>query len=301
MAITGEYDAPIHITGSMITVQSGARISSVINSTPSSLLVGASIIGLTPVSVSFPTNQNVSGSVVAFPSSTWPGSVVAQVSNFPTNQNVSGSVISQVSNFPTTQNVSGSVISQVSNFPTTQNVSGSVVAVQGIWSGSVLAQQLGARTTSVVSSNPSSLLTGNYGFVNNTLSSFLGGNNSWNQQVNDSAGRTIIKPFVADDTAAFRYAAAVNTTSVTLIRASAIGLRSYVTDFIVANKGIGSTLVTIQGGNGTAMSYALIRPGDTVYVTGFNVPPQTAAGVDLVYTQQQVQSILVMVNGYQAP
>ena len=96
--------------------------------------VGASLIGLSPVSVSnFPTTQNVSGSVAAF--------VVGNASVITVSQGsvavaiVSGSVAVttgnssvQVLNFPTNQSVSGAV--SVSNFPTTQNVSGSAVAME---------------------------------------------------------------------------------------------------------------------------------------------------------------------------
>lgn len=53
------------IIGTVPITQSGLRITSVISSTPSSMLVGASIIGLTPVNITN-TNINVSGSVVAF-------------------------------------------------------------------------------------------------------------------------------------------------------------------------------------------------------------------------------------------
>lgn len=100
--------------------------------------VGASIIGQVPVVIiggsiaaSFtpPANQSVSGAV--------------SVSNFPTTQNVSGSVVSFQGTTPwvitgsiqgtltpaANQSVSGTV--NVGNFPTTQNVSGSVVAFQG--------------------------------------------------------------------------------------------------------------------------------------------------------------------------
>ncbi len=53
------------VSGTVGTTQAGTWISSVVNTVPSSMLVGASIIGLTPVNISN-TNVNVSGSVVAF-------------------------------------------------------------------------------------------------------------------------------------------------------------------------------------------------------------------------------------------
>lgn len=102
-------------------------------SQPSSLLAGVSVIGLTPVSVSnLPTNQNVSGSVVSF-QGTNPWVIIGSVQGSfspPANQSVSGAV--SVSNFPANQSVSGSV--GITGTPAvsvqgTVFVSGSVVTV----------------------------------------------------------------------------------------------------------------------------------------------------------------------------
>lgn len=62
-------------------------------SQPSSLLVGASIIGVVPVT-GFPTNQNISGSVFAIVQGLQGASVsgAVNISNFPVNQSVSGMV-----------------------------------------------------------------------------------------------------------------------------------------------------------------------------------------------------------------
>lgn len=177
------------VSGTVQAEQIGTWRTSVVNSTPSSLLVGASIIGLTPVNVTnFPANQSVSGTVqtdvrssvaVAIIS----GSIAASFTP-PANQSVSGTVgASVIGTVPVTQAttewtvkssiaggifpVSGSVAATVTNFPTNQNVSGSVVSFQGTspWltvptSGSVIANQGGTRITSVISSNPSSMLVG---------------------------------------------------------------------------------------------------------------------------------------------
>lgn len=65
--ITGSIQtANASVSGTVDASQIGAWRVSILSSIPSSMLVGASIIGLTPVNVSnFPTTQNVSGSVVA--------------------------------------------------------------------------------------------------------------------------------------------------------------------------------------------------------------------------------------------
>lgn len=146
------------------------------------VIQGSVAVSVTPVqnqSVSgtvnignYPTNQNISGSVVAFQASLpWvvtgsvqtsanqsvSGTVGASVlGTVPVSQFgawttsvvgtvfVAGSIASvgnssvQILNFPANTSVSGTV--NVGNLPTTQNVSGSVVAFQGAgWSGSVAA------------------------------------------------------------------------------------------------------------------------------------------------------------------
>lgn len=52
-------------SGSVVAVQTGTRITSLVSTIPSSVIVGASIFGLAPVNVTN-TNLNVGGSVVAF-------------------------------------------------------------------------------------------------------------------------------------------------------------------------------------------------------------------------------------------
>lgn len=63
-------------SGSVAAIQSGTRITSIVSTVPSSVIVGASIFGLPPVNVTN-TNINVGGSVVAFQGAGWSGSVAA--------------------------------------------------------------------------------------------------------------------------------------------------------------------------------------------------------------------------------
>ena len=180
------------VSGTVQSEQIGTRITSVISSNPSSMLVGASIIGLPPVNVTnFPAVQAVAPNNSSVFSLQPAGSVLAVSGSFtpPANQSVSGTVQAdirgsvavaiisgsvavatgnssvQVLNFPTNTSVSGAV--SISNFPTNQNVSGSVVAFQGTspWltvptSGSIIANQGGTVITSVVNIVPSSMIVG---------------------------------------------------------------------------------------------------------------------------------------------
>lgn len=110
------------IQGSVAAAQTGLRITSVVSANPSSLLVGASIFG------QLPTGTGVLGSIAVL-QATNPWNVIASVSG--------------------AMNVSGSVLLGSSN--------ASVIAVM---QGSVAAAQIGTTITSVVSSNPSSMLVG---------------------------------------------------------------------------------------------------------------------------------------------
>lgn len=206
-------------------------ITSLVSTVPSSVIVGASIFGLPPVNVTnFPTTQNVSGSVVAF--------------GFPTNQSVSGAV--SISNLPANQSVSGAV--SVSNFPTTQNVSGSVVAFQG--------------TT------------------------------PWN-----IAG-SVISVIKVPGTE-FRYQGSLVSGSVTLIAASVTSKQHYITDFKFANSGSVATLITFQDGSTSILGYTIAPAGGGSNYPGATVPDRTAVAQDLVFKIAPSPSILyATISGY---
>lgn len=206
-----------NVSGSVVSFQGGSwahtNIGSVITVSQGSVatvIIGGSIAAsFTPpanqsvsgaVSISnFPTSQNVSGSVVAFQgtspwSTTTAGSVATVIiggsiaASFtpPANQSVSGAV--SISNFPTTQNVSGSVVatqgtnpwtvvSSISGgiFPisgsvaatitnTNLNVSGSVVSFQGgAWAhtniGSVITTSQGSVAVAIISGSIAATFT----------------------------------------------------------------------------------------------------------------------------------------------
>lgn len=291
---------------------------------------GSSVIGLTPVSVSnfpanpsvsgtvnvgnFPANQSVSGAVtVAFPANQSVSGTV-NVGNLPANQSISGAV---TVTFPTNQNVSGSVVAfqgagwsgsvaaTVTNFPTTQNVSGSIVAFQGAgWSGSVAATITNANVNvsgSVIAFQAGTQSASIYGMRNDAVASFLGADLTIRPIITDSAGRTVIKPFAADDSAVFRFQTSVVSGSVTLIQASAIGKRSYLTDWAISNTGSVATLITFQGGDTSILGYT-IAPGGGGSNKHWLVPVRTNPSQDLAFKMSPSASVLyVNVTGYQAP
>ena len=304
---------------SILATQQGTVVASLVSTLPSSVLVGSSIFGQLPagtavlgsVAVLQGTNPwNISGSVV---SQQLGARITSVISTTPSSLLVGASVFGQL---PAGTAVLGSVATLQGTSP--WNIAGSVLAVQGTWSGSILAtisgtpnvntagsvlsQQLGTRTTSVVGSIPSSLLTGVYAHRNDAIASFLGGNLTWNPVATDSAGRIIIKPFTSDDGTLIEYQGSVVSTSVTLIRASAIGLRNYVTDFFMANTGATTTLVTFQDGSTSILGRTIAPTASGSNAPHLAVPMKSARSQDLAFAAGSNTSVLyVTVRGYQAP
>lgn len=336
MAVNATQGTTPWIIGSVYGNISGSVAATVTNTVT---VVSSIAGGIFPVSGSvsavitnFPTTQNVSGSVVATQGTTpWQvvsslaggifpvsGSVSAVVTNFPTTQNVSGSVaafqagtnITSVSGNVTVVSsiaggifpISGSVAAVVTNTPNV-NTAGSVVAFQGAgWSGSVAAVQIGTANTSVLSITPSSLLTGNYGQRNDTVSSFLGGNLTWNPLGTDSAGRVLTKPFASEDGTIISYVGSIVSGSVQLIQASVIGKRSYVTDFWISNTGATTTLVTIKGGDTSILGQFIAPTGGGMSSPGLAIPLKTTASQDLAFSVSPSTSVLYLsLKGYQSP
>lgn len=261
--------------GSVVAFQGGTQITSLVSTVPSSVIVGASIFGLPPVNVTNTVTvvSSISGGI--FPVS---GSVAATITN--TNVNVSGSVVAF-------------------GFPTNQNVSGSVVAFQGTnpW---VIQSIVGTYAEDVAfSANDKGMLI--MGVRNDLLASIVGADLDYTPKTSDSAGRTLIKPFATDETS-FTYTGSVVSGSVTLIKASAVGKRSYLTDFFIANTGSVATLVTFQDGSTSIIGNTIAPAGGGSNMPGMAVPIKTAPSQDLAFKMATSASVLyVTATGYQAP
>ena len=120
------------VSGTLNTIQSGTRVTSLVSTVPSSVMVGASIFGRVPAFI----EGGVSSVALAGANSV---SVVGTV-----GASVIGLTPVSVSNFPVSQNVSGSVVAFQGTVPWL------IGSVYGNVSGSVGAQLIGANTVSVV-------------------------------------------------------------------------------------------------------------------------------------------------------
>lgn len=211
-------------------------------------------------------------------------------------ENVIGSVATLQSTNPwmILGSVSGTVgSSMIGMLPAGTRVIGSVAALQGTnpWNiaGSVLS----------ISGNIASVVAQFY--RNDALASTLGADLSYGPPTRDSAGRLVVKPYVADDTSAFRFSTTTTNGSVTLIQASAIGKRFYVTDISVANSGSVFTLLTVQDGSTSILAYVPV-PATAGAIPQYTILPRTAPAQDLAFKVAPSVSILsITINGYQAP
>lgn len=220
-------------------------------------------------------------------------------------------VTSFLSTVPTTasgnQSVSGRVdASIVGMLPAGTRVLGSVAALQGTnpWniSGSVVSQQLGTRISSVVSSTPSSLLTGIHGHRNDTVASYLGGNLSWNPLATDSAGRVVTQPFAPEESKVRGDASIVSVGSVQVLAAAGAGLRNYVTDFFISNTGATTTLVEFTDGDASVIGKTIAPTASGSNAPGLATPMRTSPNKVVNVKISSATSVLhAWVGGFKAP
>ena len=191
-------------------------------------------------------------------------------------------------------------------------VLGSVAVVQGTspWnissvygniSGSVLSQQLGARTTSVVGSIPSSLLAGIYGHRNDNIASFLGGNLTWNPIATTSAGQVLTR-IAPEEARVEGYAILTSTSLTTLVAAAGAGLRNYITDAWFANTGTTTTLVTFSDSAGSILGYTIAPTVSGSNLPGLVTPIRTGANASFnIQAGSNTSTLYGTVKGYKAP
>lgn len=303
-SIAGTYAnsaTPSTVTGIAMMFKQNV-VTSVMTEVSTTYPLPVSVMGLTPVNVTN-TNINVSGSVVASGTVTVNAlqghsvSGTVQVGNFPTTQNVSGSVVAF--GFPTNQNVSGSVVAFV-NGTVPVNAAGSVVAFQGTnpW---VIQSIVGTYGEDVAFTNADKGIMV-LGVRNDTIASFVSADLDYSPHMQDSAGRTVVKPFASEDSTIISYVGSVVSGSVTLIQASAIGKRNYITDFFVANTGSVAQLITFQGGDTSIVGFTVAPAGGGSNAPGIAIPLKSNASQDLAFKTTGTSSIVYMtVKGYQAP
>lgn len=277
---------------SIFATQQGTHIASVVSSIPSSMLTGASIFGM------IPAGSQVIGSIAVLQGTNPWIETFSNSSILSTQQGTH--IASVVSSTPSSLLAGASIFGQL---PAGTATLGSVVAYQGVtpWvtvgsvygnvAGSVLSFSAGTWKPSVIN-----LIT-----RNDTTSSFLGADLVERPMMGDALGRTVIKPFVSEDATIISYTGSVVSASVTLIQASALGKKSYITDWWITNTGSVAQLVTFQDGSTSVLGYTIAPAGGGSNSPGINIPLKTANAQDLAFKVTGTSSVVYMtVKGYQA-
>ncbi len=250
--------------------------------------VGASIIGLTPVNVTN-ANINVSGSVVAFTSGLQGASVSGTV-----GASIIGLPPVNVTN--TNLNVSGSVIS----FPASISP-GSVVTFQGTnpW---VIGSIVGTYAEDAAHTTADKGLF-ILGVRNDTVASFASANTEYSPVGVDNAGRPITKPFAPEDAAVRGMASTVGTSVTALLAAAGTGLRNYITDLIAVNSGSATAVVNIRDGDASILTRIIVPTGGGSNIPGLMTPLRTGGLNQQVDMVPLTASSLITITalGYKAP
>jgi hypothetical protein len=272
--------------------QAGTIVSSLVSTVPSSVIVGTSIFGQLPA-----------GTAVI-------GSVTALQGTNPWVTNIGASVATVI--------IGGSVATATTNSSVMllegANVIGSVATLQGTnpWAvtnvGSIAVQWQVPSIVGTYAEDAAHTTADKGLFIlgvrNDTVASFVSADGEYAPFTVDSAGRMVIKPF-ADNGSTFNFTTSVVSGSVTLIKASAIGKRSYITDFWIANTNTVTSvaaLVTFQDGSTSIVGRTIAPAGGGSNAPGIAIPLKTNPSQDLAFTVSPAPSILyVTVNGYQAP
>lgn len=222
--------------------------------------------------------------------------------------------------------ISGSIAATFTP-PANQSVSGTVTVIQGsTWIASVFGNmsvigtvpvtQSGAWNVNATLVAPS--IVGTYaedsahatasnglftlGVRNDAVASFTSANLDYGPITTDSAGRTITKPFSAEESRIEGYHSVVSQSVTTLVATAGTGLKNYVTDFFIVNTGNNTALITFQDGLGSILGYTIAPAGGGSNSPGIATPFRTGANTTFDFKATPASSVIyATVKGFKAP
>lgn len=296
----------VSVVGTLPVVLNNSSIIAVQQGSIAAVIIGGSIAAnFTP-----PANQSVSGAV--------------SISNFPTTQNVSGSVVGFQGTNPWTigsvyGNISGSVAATITN--TNVNVSGSVVAFQGAgWSGSVAATIVGQPITvtpnfsSVITVFSSPSIVGTYAddspsatgdkgiFVlavrNDTMSSVESNDGDYSEFAVGPVGETLVANSPITKWV-YGTTSIVSGASVALIAAGGASIFTYVTGLNVVNPSANNFYGTLSTGAGAASVLAyFVAPANGGSNMVFPNPLRSRDNTAILASISGVGSVFLSAQGF---
>lgn len=316
---------------SVITVSQSSSVVAILQSSSILAVPVGSVVTVWQNSsvIAVPTgNQSVSGAVTAPPGSIM--SVTNPAGSVTGVRTDLASVITVSQSSSIIAVVTGSVVAITNNSSViTVWKDSSVVAI--LQSSSILAVPVGSvitvwKDSSVLSVPVGSVITvlqapsivGTYaedaahttgdkgvfvlGVRNDAVASFTSANLEYIPLGTDSAGRTLTKPFAAEESRVEGYNSVVSTSVTTLVAAAGTGLRNYITDIQISNTGATTTLITFRSGGGTSvLGYTIAPTGGGSNIT-LQTPMRTLANETFDFQPTTASSILfATVKGYKAP
>lgn len=283
---------------SIIAVQGGIQVTSLVSTVPSSVIVGASIFGQLPAGTAVlgsitalqGTNPwligsvygNISGSVVGFQGGTWSTSVMTNViTSIATAGQVMGSVAALQATNPWIVNFQNSSIIAINAGSIITIPSGSVVTV---WKdSSVLAVPVGSVITvfqapSIVGTyaEDAASASGDKGFLvmgarNDTLASVTSADGDYSSHVVGPAGELIAEnaPLTkwVSGTASMLGGTPVTGSLVPVIAAQGASVFTYITGLQIANASATNVWITLLGGTNSVIGFTVApaNGGSNIY------------------------------------
>lgn len=140
------------------------------------------------------------------------------------------------------------------------------------------------------------------GVRNDAVASFVSANLEYTPRATDSAGRTLTRPFAAEEARVEGYNSLTSTSVTTLVAAAGAGLRNYITDIFVANTGAATTLITFKDGAGSTLGATIAPTGGGSNIIGMATPMRTGANATFDWQPATASSVLYCtVTGYKGP
>lgn len=140
------------------------------------------------------------------------------------------------------------------------------------------------------------------GVRNDAVASFVSADLDYAPLGVDSAGRTLTKPFAANEALVQGVGSTVNIARSSLIGVSGTGLRNYLTDILIANTGSVATLVSFSDSDGSVIgkTIAPATGGSNIHLA---MPMRTGAlNSQIEFTAATAVSVLHVTGfGYKAP
>ena len=268
---------------SVLAIQSGTRITSIVSALPSSVIVGASIFGLPPVNVTN-TNLNIGGSVLSY--QTIPSSMLVGASIFgqlPAGTAPLGSVAALQGTNPWITTFSNSSVLSVP-------VGSTITVIQ--------AASIAGTYAEDAAHSPGDRGILMFGVRRDTLASITSATDDYSPlAVGPSGAATVHDAPITRWVQGTGDLRVVQGASVTVIAAQGASVFTYLREVQLANMGSASVLVTIGGGLGSILGYTIAPAGGG---SNFITRIKTGANSALTASISGTASVLVSYQGFTA-